>query len=69
MTLIEEWRQAWRWFSMQAMALAAAVQGAWAAVPADMKAHVPAALLTTATIALLLAGIGGRLVKQERLAR
>lgn len=69
MTLIEEWRQAWRWFSCQAMALAAALQGAWAAVPADMKAHIPATLVTAATITLLLAGIGGRLVKQQRRAR
>lgn len=66
MRLIDEWRQAWRWFSCQAMALAAAVQGAWAAVPADMKAHIPAGIVTAATITLLVAGIGGRLVKQER---
>ncbi len=68
MTLIEEWRQAWRWFSCQAMALAAALQGAWAAVPDDMKARLPGWIVTAATIALLLAGIGGRLVRQQRRA-
>jgi hypothetical protein len=66
MRLIEEWRQAWRWFSCQAMALAAAVQGAWVAVPDDMKAHMPGWIATASTIALLLAGIGGRLVQQTR---
>jgi hypothetical protein len=48
------------------MALAAAVQGAWAAVPDDMKTHIPTWIVTASTIALLLAGIGGRLVKQQR---
>lgn len=68
MRLIDEWRSAWRWFSCQAMALAAAVQGGWAALPDDMKEHLPAWIATAATIAVLVLGIGGRLVKQERQA-
>jgi hypothetical protein len=65
MNLVAEWRQAWRWFSCQAMALAAAIQGAWAAVPDDMKTRIPDWIVTASTLALLLAGIGGRLVKQQ----
>jgi hypothetical protein len=65
MRLIDEWRGAWRWFSMQAMALAAALQGAWAALPDDMRQHVPGRIVTAATLALLVLGIGGRLVKQK----
>lgn len=66
MRMIAEWRRAWRWFSVQAMALAAALQGAWAALPDDMKQHVPAGVVAFATMALLLLGIAGRLVLQAR---
>jgi hypothetical protein len=68
MKLIDEWRQAWRWFSMQAMVAVAAIQGGWAAMPDDLKAHFPARLVTALSITLLLLGIGGRLVKQKRAA-
>ena len=66
MTLVEEWRSAWRWFSLQAMALTAAIQAAWAAIPDDLKQHFPARLVTAVSIGLLLLGIGGRLVKQRK---
>lgn len=66
MRLVDEWRRAWRWFSVQAMVLAAAVQAAWDALPADMRAAVPAGLVTGVTLLLLMLGIGGRLVKQRK---
>jgi hypothetical protein len=66
MTLVEEWRRAWRWFSMQAMVMAAAVQAAWEGLPPDMRAAVPARLVTGVTLALLLLGIGGRLLRQRK---
>lgn len=66
MRLVPEWRSAWRWFSLQAMVLVAALQGAWTALPDDLKAHVPARAVTAISIALLLLGIGGRLVKQRK---
>jgi hypothetical protein len=66
MRLVEEWRSAWRWFSLQAMALTAAIQAAWAALPDDLKQHVPAKAVTAVSVALLLLGIGGRLVKQKK---
>jgi anti-sigma-K factor RskA len=66
MRLVDEWRIAWRWFSLQAMALVAVIQGAWAAMPDDLKAHFPARLVTVLSVGLLLLGIGGRLVKQRR---
>ena len=37
MRVIDEWRQAWRWFSCQAMVLVAAIQGGWAAIPDDLR--------------------------------
>ena len=62
--LVDEARKAWRWFSVQAMVLAGAVQGAWAAFGDDLKQNVPHWLVTTITLGLLAAGIGGRLVRQ-----
>ena len=69
MKLITEWRQTWRWFSMQAMVAVAAIQGGWAAMPDDLKVHFPARLVTALSIGLLLLGIGGRLVKQNKASR
>lgn len=64
MKLVDDAKQAWRWFSMQAMALAVAVLGAWEVIPADMKASIPAQYVTYVTLGLLVFGIAGRLVKQ-----
>ncbi len=66
MHILPEWRQAWRWFSMQAMVVVAAIQAAWAAIPEDLKAHFPPRLVSILSIVLLLFGIGGRLVRQKR---
>ena len=66
MTPVEEWKSAWRWISMQAMAATAAIQAVWAALPDDLKQHLPGRLVTALSLSLLLLGIGGRLVKQER---
>ena len=63
---VDDIRHAWRWFSVQAMVLAGAVQGAWAAFGDDLKQNVPHWLVTTITLGLLAAGVGGRLVKQDR---
>jgi hypothetical protein len=65
MTFVEDAKKAWRWFSVQAMALALAIQGAWEMVPDDMKAGIPPKLVTAVTVGLLLLGIAGRLVKQK----
>lgn len=65
MALIPEWKSALRMFSVQAMTLATALQGAWLAVPLDLQAKVPASLVHGMTIALLIAGVIGRLVKQS----
>jgi len=62
--LIENWRNAWKWFSVHAMVYAAAIQGAWLQVSDDMKAHIPSYLVSGLTITLLVLGIAGRVVKQ-----
>ena len=69
MTLIENARESWKWFSMQAMTLAGALQGAWMYIPPDLKDNVPANLVNVVTLALLASGIIGRLVKQSDAAK
>lgn len=64
MRLIEDAKRCWRMLSMQAMAAAVALQGAWAAAPDDMKATIPHQWVSWATMALLALGMLGRLVKQ-----
>lgn len=65
MKIDPEWRQAWRWLSIHAMALALAVSAAWLAIPADLRAMVPAWSAASLTGALMVLGILGRLVKQK----
>ncbi len=64
--LVEDWRRAWRWFSVQAMAISAAVLGAWAVFPEDLKALLPSRAVQGLAAALLLIGIVGRVVDQGR---
>ena len=66
MTPVREWKQAWRWFSVQAMAASAAIQAVWVTLPDDLKQHLPEWLVTALSLGLLLVGIGGRLIRQER---
>ena len=64
MRLVDNAKQAWRWFSVQSMVLAGAVQGAWLFVPDDLRSTVPQPWLQGITIALMCMGVAGRLVKQ-----
>lgn len=66
MKLVDDFRKAWRWFSVQAMVWAIALQGAWEVFPDDLKAGIPPKLVTWVTVCLLVFGIAGRLVKQEK---
>jgi hypothetical protein len=66
MTLVEEWKGAWRWVSMQAMAATMAIQMVWTGLPDDLKRHLPEKLVTALSLGLLLVGICGRLVRQEK---
>ena len=53
-----------RWYSVQAMAAALAVQAAWTALPPDLAARVPDWVASAVTGAVLMLGILGRLVDQ-----
>lgn len=66
MRLIPEARHAWRMFSMQAMGLASALLGAWGALPADLQGRVPSGLVVGLAVGLLVLGMVGRLVQQDK---
>jgi hypothetical protein len=61
---VSNWRNAWKWFSVQAMTLAGALQAGWLALPTSMQARVPAEWVDALTIAILVLGVIGRLVDQ-----
>lgn len=64
MQLVPNWQRLHRAFSVQAMAVAAAIQGAWPSVPQDLKDALPHNLVHWISIALLVAGIAGRFLDQ-----
>jgi hypothetical protein len=64
MRLIDDWKKAPRLLSVQAMLIAGAIQGAWPLIPDDLKSALPTNLVHWVSVALLAAGILGRLVSQ-----
>ena len=68
MKLIDNARNAWRMFSVQAMTVAGAIQGAWLAIPASLQDQIPGDIVKGVTIALLVLGVLGRLVKQDKVS-
>ena len=67
--LIPEAKRAWRMLSVQAMTAAAALQGAWVAIPDGLRESVPPAYITGITITLLVLGVLGRLVAQPKVSQ
>lgn len=68
MKLINNWKKCWRMFSVQAMVLATAIQGAWTLIPPEMQATIPEGWVRVVTIALLALGVIGRLVVQPKVS-
>ena len=61
--LVKDAKSAWRWFSVQAMAVQGAA-AAWLSVPDDLRAAVPDDWMAAGAVALAVLGIVGRLVDQ-----
>ena len=64
MKLIEEWRHAWKMFSVQANVIAISLIGAYQALPDDFKHAIPSNWMMGAAAALVAIGTVGRLVDQ-----
>lgn len=69
MKLVDNWRRLHRAFSVQAMAIAAAIQATWPSIPEDLKATLPHHLVNIVSVVLLVAGIVGRMVDQGSITK
>lgn len=63
----EDWKKAYKFISIQAIAFAMAVQEVWPLIPADMKSHLPEGFVKWLTIGLLVVSVFGVMIKQKSL--
>ena len=68
MKLVSNWKSAWKWFSIQFVAAAGAVQLSVLAFPESVRAWLPDWLTHLLAVLLLVAAVLGRLVDQKRQA-
>lgn len=62
--LVPNWKRAWRWLSVHALAVTGMLPGVWLTLPDDWRASVPAGWLAIATLVTAGLGVYGRLVAQ-----
>lgn len=65
MKLVPQWQKAWRWLSVQALAVIAVLPFAWEYIPYDVRQVIPYEWQPYVFSAFALAGIAGRMVKQN----
>jgi hypothetical protein len=63
--LIPNWREGWRMFSVQIPTLNVAFLATWAALPVKFQDALPLPWVIGIAVALIVAGIFGRLVHQD----
>lgn len=66
MNIIPDWRSAWRWFSVQALAIIALLPVVWPTLPPSVTAWVPESWRPWIIVALAIGGIAGRLIDQNK---
>lgn len=66
MKLVPDWRRAWRWFSVQSLAIIALIPVVWPNLPPEAHAWVPPEWRPWIVFALAVGGIVGRLVDQNK---
>lgn len=66
MKLVPQWKQAFKWFSVQAHVAQVAIVGTWTTLPDDMRSAVPVRFVLVAVAVVGAAGVIGRLVNQEK---
>lgn len=66
MKLVYDWRQAWKWLSMQIPAVNVAFLGTWAVLPSKFQDALPTWAVVAIAISLLVLGMVGRLIQQEK---
>ena len=65
MKLIDDWRRAWRFFSVKLQGGVVALAAGWAVMPQEWKDAVPKWVLVACAGAFAIATIGGRVVQQK----
>ena len=65
MTMVEDWKRAYRWFSVRTLAAIAVLPLVWPMIPADVQAWLPETYRPWVLVALALGGIAGRLIDQK----
>jgi hypothetical protein len=66
MRLLSEWKQAWRWYSVNCNMMTVAFLGAWATLPDTFQNSFSPTELKMIAIVLVLLSVGGRLVDQTK---
>ena len=66
MKLVDDWKSAWRWFSMHALVLAGVIPTVWVELPPDLKTAIPPEAMGTITAVIAACGVVGRLVNQSK---
>lgn len=63
--LVQDWRNGWKWLSVQMMALSAAIQYGNTMLPAELHDRIPADWWQYIAGAMLALGVAGRFIEQE----
>lgn len=66
MTLIEDWKSAWKFISVQANALGIAMSSTYAIMYDQLKDTMPPKYMVMVTGAVFVAGIVGRVISQTK---
>lgn len=66
MKLIDDWRSAWKYFSVHALLIAGVLPSVWATLPPDLKAYIPPSIMALITAVIAVSGIVGRLTDQSK---
>jgi hypothetical protein len=64
--LVDDAKDCWRWLSVQIPALNLAFLATWAMLPAKFQDALPAHWVVAIAAGLLVLGVLGRLIKQDR---
>lgn len=66
MKLIPNWRDAWKWFSVQFLTVVGLLPLIWKELPDDVKAFLPEGYGPWVLLLLAAAGVFGRIVDQNK---
>ncbi len=65
MKLVDNAKNWYKMFSVQAQLAAGSILGSWRLIPEDLKQNLPQNIVIGVAIALLVLGVIGRLIKQD----